>query len=190
MTVIKDGKGRGFVAAVNSDKELTTRSTIVEQRLASALDQNYYEASTGQIILTNANETGIIYIKNLNSLDIVIDRVFYDIWSSTGGDANGGILKYYKNPTITGGTILTPINTNFGSVLSANVTSLISLTTITGIVWWTALITPLMSIPSDEGRIVVPTNSSFGISIQAPTGNTSMKVSINIAFFMFDKELL
>ena len=189
---IRDGKGKGFLAQVNSDNQLVTRATAIEQRLASAKDENYYEATTGQITLTDAAETGIIYLENTitSNLSIVIDRVFYDFWTSTGGTGADGTLKYYTNPTITGGTIITPNNTNLGSSKSATGNFYKSLTTISGTVWWTAYITDKISIALEEGRIYIPVGNSFGISVAAPTGNTSMIVSINIAFYYINPELI
>ena len=187
---IKDGRGRGYLAAVNADQQLITRATSVEQRLNSTIDENYYEATTGLVTLPNAVETGLIYIANTNSdLVIVIDRVFFDIWETTGG-SNSGILRYYLNPTVTGGTTITPNNTNFGSRKTIEATASRSLTTMTGTDWWTAQFLPPTSAALEEGRIVLPSGSKFGISIQAPTGNTSMAISINVAMYNFDPSLI
>jgi len=190
--ILRDGKGRGYLAAVNSDNQLITRATAVEQRLASTADGNYYEATTGQITLTDAVETGIIYLKNNSTqgLHIIIDRVFFDFWTSTGGSGVDGTLKYYRNPTVTGGTAINPNNTYFDNSPDADVTASRSLTTMTGTVWWTAYITDKSSIALEEGRIVIPRGRSFGISIAAPTGNTSMIVSVNIAYYYFDAQLI
>jgi len=192
MTQIRDGRGRGFMAAVNKEQELQVRSVVVEQRLAGTLDERYYEATTGKVTLTDANETGIIYLKNenTNGLVIVIDRVFYDIWTSTGGSGGDGTLRYYKNPTISGGTDIIPNNTNFEAATAAAGTFKKSMTTMTGTAWWTAYITDKISIALEEGRIVVPNGESFGISIAAPTGNTSMDIAVNVAFYYFDPELI
>ena len=185
---LKDAR-TGNTAKVNTDGQLITRATAVEQRLISTVDKNYYEATTAQITLTDTTETGIIYIKNLEDFVLVIDRVFYDIWESTGG-SNGGILKYYRNPTVTGGSAIVPYNTNFESSSEIEATSLKSLTTMTGDFWWTAYISAGTSSALEEGRIVLPKGRSFGISVAAPTGNTSMKVSINVAMYLLDIDLL
>ena len=188
---IRDGKGRGWLAAVNSEQQLITRATAVEQRLASATDANYYEASSDQITLTDAVETGIIYLKNENAGKvIVIDRVFFDFWTSTGGSGADGTLLYYRNPTITGGTTVEPTNCNFSSEVVAQGTFLHTLTTLTGTHWWDAYITDKTSLALDEGRIVLHDGNSFAISVAAPTGNTSMIVNINVAFYYLDTSLI
>jgi len=190
MALIKDGSGKGFVARVNSDLQLVTRATAVEQRLVSALDENYYEATTGQITLANATETGIIYLKNSDTEKVlVIDRVFYDLWASTAG-ADDAVLRYYKTVTITGGTDITPNNTNFSSANSAIGTFKKSLTSFSGTEWWTAYIVESSSNALEEGRIILNKNDTFAITVAAGTGNTDMKVSVNVAFYYFDATLV
>jgi hypothetical protein len=185
--MIRDGTGKGYMAKVNNDNELKVITHSIQSYTCAAVKEEYYEATTGQITLTTDTETGIVYIGNTNPLlHCIVDRVFYDIWGTTGGDTAGGILKYYRNPSYTGGTDIVPVASNFGSRKSMTGVFLKSLTTLTGTAWWTALITPMTSNVSDEGRIVIPPSSTFGISIKAPTGNTSMKVSINVAMYMFD----
>jgi len=187
---LRDGKGRGYLASVNQDQQLVTRAIGVEQRLKSTIDAHYYEAATGQLTISDAAETFIIYVQNDDDDKIlVIDRVFWDIWESTGG-TGGGILKYYLKPTITGGTVIIPNNTNFGSTNTMNATCLRSLTTMAGTVWWTGYIAAATSVALEEGRIVLPSGSTFGISAQAPAGNTSMKIAINVAMYNFNIDLV
>jgi hypothetical protein len=189
---IRDGKGRGHLAGVNSDNQLITRATTVEQRLHSTIDQLYYEAYTGLVTLSNATETGFIYIKNSDKTGkhIVIDRIFYDFWTSTGGTGSDGYLRYYINPVISSGTTIMPVNTNFSSTSEPSGTFERSFTIDSGSVWWTAYITDKSSTALEEGRIAIPDGNSFAISVQAPTGNTSMQAAINIAFYYFDPDLV
>jgi hypothetical protein len=188
---IKSGDS-GNVATVNQDNELRTRATSIEQRLHSTCDAKYYELSTGQITLVNATDTGLVYFLNNDVTPnhvIVIDRVFIDTWASTGGTGNGTLL-YYRNPTYTGGSAITARNTNFGSTSNISITSLLSLTTLVGTPWWTASIPVSSSIVSEEGRIVIPQGAGFGISYAAPTSNTSQKINITIAMYIFDTYLI
>jgi hypothetical protein len=89
MEQIRDGKGRGFLAAINKDNQLVTRATAVEQRLHSTVDGHYFEITTNKITLTTDNEIDIIYIKNLDTMELVIDRVFFDIWESNITNLSG-----------------------------------------------------------------------------------------------------
>lgn len=188
--VIKDGTGRGYSAHVNKDNQLITRATTVSQHTKSCADGNYYEATTGLFELTTDTEKGVLYIKNSEKTLLVVDKVFLDIWPSTGGDTNGGSLRYYKNPTITGGTSITPVNSNF-KYTNEVAEDLKDLTTISGgVVWWIGYIEPQSSIVIDEEKIALPPGYSFGISVTAPTGNSSMYINANIAFYRLDEELI
>ena len=189
--IIRDGTGKGYLAAVNKDNQLVTRAIAVPQHTKSTVDGSYFEATTGLITLTDVLEKGIIYLKNNESSTIIIDKLFLDIWESTGGSTtNGGIMKYYKNPTVTGGTSISPVNTNFSEPDVAGL-DLKSLTTITeGTNWWIGYFTPGVSLVIEEEKIAVPPGYSFGVSLQAPTGNTSMNISCNVAFYRLDEELL
>jgi len=51
MHQIKDGKGRGFLAAVNKDQQLITRATALSQHTKSTIDGNYFEAPTATLSL-------------------------------------------------------------------------------------------------------------------------------------------
>jgi len=187
---IKDGKGNGYLAHVNEDNQLVTRAVAVEQRLKSALDGNYYEATTGKVTLTNATETGIIYLKNTHTTkEMIIDRVFWDIWASTDG-SGGGTIRYYKDVTVVGGTAITPNITLYGQPDAADGTFLKSVTSLSGTEWWTGYMEASQSIALEEGRIVLQRNATHLISIAAPTGNTSMDVSINVAFYYFNTALV
>ena len=187
---IRDGGGQGYLARVNKDQQIVTRSTTVQQHTKSTLDGNYYEATTGQIDITDALENGIIFIKNNETSTIVVDKVFIDVWASTGGDANGCTLKYYKNPIVTGGSSITPVNTNFRRQDSAVGLDLKELTTILdGTTWWIGYFEPKSSIVIDEEKFCIPPGYSFGLSVQAPVGNTSMLINVNVAFYRFDEEL-
>ena len=133
---IRDGRGSGYLCGVNADNQILTRSTVIQQRLLSAIDDNYYEATTGIINLSDANELDIIYIKYTGNKLLVIDRTFLDTWASTGGTANTGILRYYHTITsVVGGSSATINNTKFGSVKSSDITATKSGTFTGGTVW-------------------------------------------------------
>ena len=191
--MLRDGGGSGNLAKVNSDGNLITRSISVDQRLESAVDEEaYYEVTTGVQTLTDSAETPMVYLKNTRTdgFVIVLDRFFFDIWTSTSGTGQG-TLKYYRNPTVTGGTAITPVNTNYGSTSSATGTFTRTQTTMSGgTVWWTESISNPDSVAREEGRIVIPPGSSHGVSLAAPTSNSSMAVSMNIAFYYLDPDLI
>ena len=117
----------------------------------------------------------------------VIARVFFDSFESTGGSGSATIL-YYRNPTIVGGSSLAHSNTNYGAANSATGTLILQPSSMTGTVWWTGQLSTSASVALEEGRIVLPSGTSHGISIIPPTGNTSYDIAINIAFYQVSAE--
>ena len=190
---IKDGQGKGYLAGVNADNQLVTRSTTLNQRTKSAIDGNYYEATTGLLTLTDAAETPILYIKNDETdadMYFVIDKLFIDIFTSTGGTNGDVTIKYYKNPEITGGSDATATCTNFSTSGTASYTLKKSMTTMTGDVWWIGQGTDHSAITIEEEKFCIPPGYSFGISITAPTSNSSMPINVNIGGYRIDTKLL
>ena len=188
---IRDESGKGYLAKVNADNQLVTRATAVAQRLHSAVDGKYFEASSGIVNLGDAAELDTLYIKYTGDKVLVIDRVFYDTWASTDGVDNTGILKYYHGITsVAGGSDALVTGTNLGvkGLLDATITKSGVFTG--GTNWWSALLAQGASVAMEEGRIILEPNTTFGISVQAPTSNTSMNVNVNVAMFEFDSTLI
>jgi len=189
--MIRDGGGRGYLAKINKDNQLITRATAIAQHTVSAIDGNYYEIYTGQVTLTTAGEVGVIYMAPTEADRIfIVDKVFIETWASTGGSGLG-TYKYYKNPTVTGGSTIVPVNSNFGTVDDFDGTALKSLTTMTGgTVWWLGGLSASTSLVIDEEKFCLPNGYGFGVSITAPAGNSSMVVNINIAGYYINPDLL
>jgi hypothetical protein len=189
MEIIQDGAGKGYKAKVNSENNLIIRNTSIEQHTNSAINGKYYEATTGLITLTDAVETGVLYLKNNESTYMVIDKFFLDVWASANG-VGGGKMRYYKNPTVTGGSALTPVNTNFSfpDVLGLDLKGLTTMTG--GTVWYVGYFAASSTMVVDEEKFCVPPGYGFGLSIEAPASNTSMVLSVNIAFYRFDINLI
>ena len=194
--MLRDGTGKGYLARINDDNQMVTRSIAVEQRLKSTVDGNYFECTTGQQTLTNATETSVMYLRNDDTAGrfMIVDRLFLDTWTSSNGSGNDGTLRYYKNAAVTGGTALTPVNTNYTSAASAPSVSSSAATgafttahaSMSGTVWWVERITDKLSLNWSEGAFCLPPGASHGITIAAPTSNTSMKYNLNVGFFYLD----
>ena len=185
--MIIDGTGKRYGAAVNSKGRLQTRATAVEQRLKAAIDGDYYEMTTGALTITDANEFWPLYMLNSdqNKRVIVIDRLFIDCWESTGG-VGGAMIEYYKNPTVTGGTDIVPVDCKFDDLEEPPGTFLKSCTSLTGTEWWKGYVPVGDGIVIEEGRIVLAPGRSFGVAMVPPTSNSSMVINVNIAFYYLD----
>lgn len=193
---IIDGKGTGNRARVDSLGRLYTNAISQDVADYHNTGGDRYNINTDDIILTSANESLLLYIKNNESRDLVVDSIVQIIGSSTGG--SGQLKSYiYRNPT--GGTIVTdevacPIisNLNYGS--SNSLTADIfkgaeGKTQTSGAASLTSLLTPPTTNLVRVGGIIVPQGSSIAISIQPPTGNTSMNINIAALVYLLKSEL-
>jgi len=114
--IIKDGKGRGYTALVNSDNRLGI-SAVIDNRAhhVNHIDKEYYTLTINQQA-TAANDC-IGYIKNDNDTDLVIDSIY--LYS-----AAGTLLTINTNDTGTPNspTTITPVNCNAGAGNTADAT--------------------------------------------------------------------
>ena len=190
--VIKDGTGTGLKAKVDIKNRLATASTIQSGGSAAALDGDLYNVNTETINLTSGTASGLLYIKNTDNVPWIIDRVFYNAGTSTGG--TGDLLaEVVANPTagtlVSAGTDITPHNLNFGS--NKSLTSIAKKgaegSTITDGTTRVSTIIPLSGTRVLIGfdSIVMESGSSLAIKFTPQSGNTSMNVQAGLNLHRF-----
>ena len=181
---IKDGTGAGYEGKVDSNNRVHTYSVTIGEESQANLDGNAYNVNTGDITLTNATETPILYIKNNEDRDLNIQSMILYCGTSTGGTATLGVKwVIVRNPTA--GTIVSNAtavdiesNRNYGSNNTVLFDSYKGATgsTMTGgddhIIVRGATFTRITE-PINE---IIPKGSSIGFKVAAPTSNTSMVV--------------
>lgn len=158
--------------------------------------------NTGDITLTDATETSVLYIKNHETCDFVITALIYNLGNSTGAASSAVNCKFdiLRNP-VTGAIITnaTPVlvptssvasNQNFGSANTYTIDCYKGATAEVPIVS-TGLITISTLSASNTGRTVVglgaitlPKGSSLAINYTPPTGNSSQIVQFAIAGYV------
>jgi hypothetical protein len=197
--VIKNA-GTGDVAAVNSQGYLKV-TAVTEDLKDHACDSDIaqkFNINTGDITLTNASETSVLYIKNTSTAgDLVLTALIYNLGNTTGGSGDVKI-DVIRNPTA--GDIVTNANNvavgtgvsanqNFGS---ANILSGSFFKGASGeSVFTDGAVTISTRSASNTGRIVVslgavtiPAGSSLGVNYTPPSGNTSQIVQFAAACFL------
>ena len=118
MVTVLDGKGRGFVAEVDSDNRLSTFA-VTESELIDRIEAaKGYSISSGRLDLTDTSADGILYFKSDETNDVFINGIHIQIGESAG--ATDSILaEIIRNPTtgtlISDANVQTPVNFNFGS---------------------------------------------------------------------------
>lgn len=197
--VIKNA-GTGDIAKVSNQGRLQTTS-ITEDIKDHASDTGIaqkYNINTGDITLTNATETSLLYVKNTSTAgDLVITAFIYNLGNSTGGSGDVKI-DIIRNPTA-GDIVTNANNVAVGPGVSAN-QNFGSANTLTGSFFKgasgeTAFTDGAVSISTRSasftgrlaialGSVVIPAGSSIGINYTPPTGNTSQIVQIAAACYM------
>lgn len=107
---IKDGRGTGGLAQVDTEGRMHTYATTeVEELHTNRLNADHYIVYCD--ITPTADGDYFLYIKNTHTLDMIIN--WYRIWTASAAEA----FDLIRNPsgTPTGTATLTPTNMNFGS---------------------------------------------------------------------------
>jgi len=194
MEQVQDGTGKGYLAKVDSDNRLYTKSVVSTEQEHESSNGLAYNINTGIITLTNATKTPVLYLKNNEEFDLIIDTVLYMTGASTGGSGNV-LVEIVRNPTA--GTIVSGasdvemnVNRNFGSTrsLSANAYKGATGNTLTDGVKFieSILSTATQRVAVSVGAVIIPKGSSMAIQITPPTGNTSMATEWAISCYLSD----
>lgn len=197
--IIQDGHGTAAKAKVSKSGRVSTAAlTLPAEQLASR-QGNGFNVNTGQITLTSANKSALVYIKNTNvvALNLIIPAFIYMFGPSTGG--TGMVLvQVERGPTagtlVSGGTSFDAVNRHFGSTKSLTATVLKGSegSTLTGgTVIFESLVSPSSRNVVTVGAVILPPNSTVGITVTPQASNTSMLVMLALEIYLgtFDEEL-
>jgi len=171
---------------VNTRNQLEVAASSEPQGVVEALLGGAFLATTGTVSLTGSGYSHIIYIKNNEEVQWVIDVLSGTFGATFGiGDL---LMQFTINPTggtlITAGTDFTPANLNFGSSKKLTGDFKIGSTGSTvsgGTSAAPALIPEGVTLREFPGRpIVLAPGSSFSMGIKPGADNISMNVQIQV----------
>ena len=184
--VIKDGQ-TGDTAQVDEKHRLVTMSIIQSGGVAAALEGDLYNINTETIVLTSDSASSLLYIKNTDNVPWIVDRVFYNAGTSTGGTGEflAEVLANSSTGTlISAGTAITPFNLNFSSNKSLTA---ITLKGAEGSTVTNGGVRVSTIIPASGVRVLIPFDSivmepgsSLVVKITPQTGNTSMNIQVGL----------
>lgn len=97
MSIILDGKGRGYRAAVTPDQRLRTESVTIDPEDDAIRVGEGWQITSTPVNFTSDVTTGILYLKNLGGLDLVLDRAVLLLGSVTGGSGDW-TFQTLRNP--------------------------------------------------------------------------------------------
>lgn len=195
--IIKDGTGSGLTTKVTSSNRLLVDSTSEDIADHAADSGDKFNVNTGDITLTSAAKTSVLYVKN-NSDDImVVTGLIYNLGNSTGGSGDC-LIEVIRNPTA-GGIVTNANNTaigtgteanfNFGSAKTLTANTYKGATGETAFTDGNTFITTRLATSSGRtlvalGAVQLPKGSSIGINYTPQTGNTSQKCQFAITVYM------
>ena len=168
MSLIEDGKGRGFIQAVDSQNRAETRATTeTDLQESSTVKEKAFAFSTNFIpIAITGTEVAVIFIKHTGDVDFRINSI--NVSNNTGSQ-----WRIYRNPTnIAIGTPSTGVNLNFGSTKTFGGETILgtNAAVMTGISA-NALIRQSWNGEGDDpvdnlGAVTLKQNESIGVTVQ------------------------
>ncbi len=186
---IVDGSS-GNSAKVDDGNRLHTAAVSKSAVVDASINGETFFMTTGSVNLTTDTESWLLYIKNDDTLQWVVESLQASYGASTGGA--GDIFNQFnvgatEGTLISAGIDIPAINLNIGS--PKQLPSTVKLggegKTITN-----GVNTPKTLIPEGElvrtfaaGPVVIPPGSTFAVAFTPPVGNTSMNVSAQIVIF-------
>ncbi len=96
--IISDGTGSGHKAKVDSENKLYTLSTTETASLAATLAGDAYNLNTGEITLTSSAVSGVLYFKNLEDQDFIVEALAVGV-GSAGTTTDVSKITLIRNPT-------------------------------------------------------------------------------------------
>ncbi len=190
-TRIKDGTGASKFAKVDSTNRLHTRGIVTNLYQQALVDGKAFFISSGVQTLTSANISYLLYVKNNDDRDLLVDLSIVNLGASTGGSGDF-IFTITLNPTagtlVSAGSTGVAANVNLGSATTAD------LTVLTGIEGSTLTDgIPIPNILNYPGRetvqdtVVLPRGSSLAMGATPPSGSTAMSVQFGLQVLFLEK---
>ena len=178
---IEDGTGKGYELGIDSTNRALTRATTESQQLEGAKLGKSYQIGSGHATLTSANDSALIYIKNNEDDDLVINALSLSSGAMTGATPTNYLVTIYANST--GLSTSTPgggVNNNFGSnrSLATSITIGAEAATVTGGNIVGQFYVQSNSFFTKSAAWVFPKGATLAVSIQPATGNTSFSVGV------------
>ena len=101
--IIEDGEGNGNSVGVDTRKRIKS-AAISESESDYATSRGLkYNINTGDITITDSTKLTVLYFKNNEDQDVIIDALVYNLGNSTGGTGDA-LIDVIRNP-ISGGIV-------------------------------------------------------------------------------------
>lgn len=194
---IQDGTGssRELKIDVNNRAQITAIQESFADHAAES--SNKYNINTGDITLTDATITSVLYVKNNETSDLVITALIYNLGNTASGTGDVKI-DVIRNPTA--GTIITDAvdvlvgtgeesNQNFGASKSLSIDAFKGDTADNDFTDGSVTISTRSAANTGRilislGALLIPKGKSIGISYTPPASNTSQIVQFALSGYL------
>ena len=190
---IEDGKGSGLYAEVDSNFRIATTAITEEQLDKAGDDGDKYNINTGDITLTDAAITTVLFLKNNEDRDLIITALIYNLGTTASGSGDVKV-EVLRNPTT--GDIVTNANAveaksnqNFSSNKTLTADAYKGATSEAVIADGAVSISTRSAANTGRiflslGRLVLPKGASLAINYTPPASNTSQICQFAVAAFL------
>lgn len=97
MSIILDGRGRGYRAAVTPDQRLRAEAVIIDPEDDAIRVGEGWQITSTPVNFTDDSTCPMLYLRNNGELDLVLDRAVLLIGSVTGGTGDW-TFQTLRNP--------------------------------------------------------------------------------------------
>jgi hypothetical protein len=193
-TIIQDGTGTGDRLRVTPFNRMLVQSVVITEEDDAISRGDGYQIASGPVTFTGANQTAVLYTKNDDDRDFVLDRAVLILGSAVGATATADwTVQVLRNPT--GGTIIDNAvaagisNSNHGS---ANIPTGLNYKGVESDTFTDGTGAP-QPIKQSIDRIILPLGrrlpkgTSIGFRVTPPAGTTSATVLI-VTHWWYDED--
>lgn len=122
---IQDGTGKGYLAKVNAENQLTVRALSETEFLDQSEKGESFNLNTGFVQITVGTETPLLYFKTNETNNVALVAWFIGLGLQGAVPTENALLRIYANPTaVSGGVAVLPQNRRIGSPRSFDFTAL------------------------------------------------------------------
>ena len=193
-TIIQDGTGTGDRLRITPFNRMLVQSVVITEEDDAISRGDGYQIASGPVTFTGANQTAVLYTKNDDDRDFVLDRAVLILGSAVGATATADwTVQVLRNPT--GGTIIDNAvaagisNSNHGS---ANIPTGLNYKGVESDTFTDGTGAP-QPIKQSIDRIILPLGrrlpkgTSIGFRVTPPAGTTSATVLI-VTHWWYDED--
>ena len=181
MSIILDGRGRGYRAAVTPNQRLRAEAVVIDPEDDAIREGEGWQIGSTPVTFTASTETGVLYIKNNGAADLVLDRAVLVLGTVTGGTGDWS-FQAVRNPDDgvtndlqTNAVVAGISNSNHGSAKTPDAEYFKGVQGDT----FAGGTGPALPIKQSESRVVfplgrrLPLGSSIGFKLTPPAGTTA-----------------